>query len=39
MQTPRLFTLLPEYAVTPDGMRIDIAGDLVVSAPNFADTS
>ncbi len=40
MQTPRLFSILPEYCVTPDGMAIEPeSGDLIVSAPNFADPS
>ena len=40
MQQSRLFTLLPEeYAVTPDGMAIDKAGNLILSCPNFADIS
>lgn len=40
MRTSKLLTLLPEeYVSTPDGMTIDKAGDLVVSCPNFADTS
>lgn len=32
-----LFTLLPEYVCTPDGMAIDRNGDLIVSCPNYAD--
>ncbi|QGQ96384.1 phage head-tail adapter protein [Paenibacillus psychroresistens] len=40
MQQSRLFTLLPEdYAVTPDGMAIDREGNLVLSCPNYADTT
>ena len=40
MQTPTLFTLLPEeYVSTPDGMTVDREGNLVLSCPNFADTS
>lgn len=40
MQTPKLFTLLPEeYVSTPDGMSIDKEGNLILSCPNFADTS
>jgi len=39
MQTPKLFTLLPDYVSTPDGMAIADNGDLVLSCPNFADTS
>jgi sugar lactone lactonase YvrE len=38
MQTPKLFTLLPEaYVSTPDGMEIDSEGNLILSCPNFAD--
>jgi sugar lactone lactonase YvrE len=39
MQTPKLFTLLPNYVSTPDGMEIDKDGNLIVSCPNFADLS
>ena len=40
MQTPKLFTLLPEDLVcTPDGMEIDAEGNLILSCPNFADLS
>lgn len=39
MQTPKLFTLLPDYICTPDGMEIDQEGNLVLSCPNFADLS
>jgi len=40
MQTPRLFTLLPqEYVATPDGMAINKDGDLILACPNFADLS
>lgn len=40
MQTPKLFTLLPEdYICTPDGMEIDRHGNLILSCPNFADLS
>lgn len=40
MQTPKLFTLLPEaYACTPDGMAIDSEGNLILACPNYADTS
>jgi len=40
MQTPQLFTLLPEaYVSTPDGMSIDREGHLILSCPNFADPS
>ena len=38
MQTPELFTLLPEeYVATPDGMSIDKDGNLILSCPNFAN--
>ena len=38
MQTPELFTLLPEeYVATPDGMSIDRDGNLILSCPNFAN--
>lgn len=39
MQEPRLFTLLPEYVCTPDGMAIDEDGKLILACPNFADPS
>ena len=39
MQTPRLFTLLPDYVTTPDGMAIHEDGDLILACPNFADQS
>lgn len=39
MQTPKLFALLPEYAVTPDGMAVASNGDLILACPNYADTS
>ena len=37
MQEPKLFTLLPEYVCTPDGMAIDRDGNLILACPNFAD--
>ena len=38
MQTPELFTLLPEeYVATPDGMSIYRDGNLILSCPNFAN--
>ncbi|MCI9327751.1 MAG: phage head-tail adapter protein [Lachnospiraceae bacterium] len=37
MQTPRLFTKLPEYICTPDGMEIDRDGNLILSCPNYAE--
>lgn len=39
MQQSKLFTLLPDYVCTPDGMAIDQEGNLIVSCPNYADTS
>lgn len=39
MQTPTLFTVLPDYVCTPDGMEIDKKGNLIVSCPNYADDS
>ena len=40
MQTPKLFTVLPEeYACTPDGMAIYHDGNLILACPNYADTS
>lgn len=37
MQQSRLFTLLPEYVSTPDGMAIDNEGNLILACPNYAD--
>lgn len=37
MLQPKLFTKLPEYVCTPDGMAIDAEGNLILSCPNFAD--
>ena len=39
MQQPRLFTTLPDYVSTPDGMAIDLEGNLVLACPNYADPS
>lgn len=39
MQEPKLFALLPDYVCTPDGMAIDSEGNLILSCPNFADTT
>lgn len=39
MQTPKLFTILPDYVATPDGMAIAENGDLVLACPNYADQS
>jgi sugar lactone lactonase YvrE len=37
MQTPKLFSILPDYICTPDSMAIDKRGNLVLSCPNYAD--
>lgn len=37
MQESKLFSLLPEYICTPDGMEIDKEGNLILSCPNYAD--
>jgi sugar lactone lactonase YvrE len=39
MKEPKLFTLLPDYVSTPDGMAIDAEGNLILSCPNYADVS
>ncbi len=39
MRSSSLFSILPEYICTPDGMDIDPHGNLVLSCPNFADDS
>jgi sugar lactone lactonase YvrE len=39
MQTPKLFSQLPDSVVTPDGMAIDRNGDLILACPNYADQS
>ena len=39
MRSSSLFSILPEYICTPDGMEIDPHGNLVLSCPNFADDS
>ena len=39
MQTPKLFTLLPEYCNTPDGMAVGADGCLYLAAANYADPS
>jgi sugar lactone lactonase YvrE len=39
MQTPKLFTLLPGHVSTPDGMAIDVDGNLILACPNYADPS
>lgn len=37
MNETKLYTILPDYISTPDGMAIDKKGNLVLSCPNFAD--
>lgn len=37
MQQSKLFTILPDYICTPDGMAIDQDDNLVLACPNFAD--
>ena len=39
MQQPRLFAALPDYVSTPDGMAIDLEGNLILACPNYADPS
>lgn len=39
MKQPKLFTILPDYVCTPDGMEIDREGNLILSCPNYADDS
>ncbi len=39
MKRSELFTLLPEYIATPDGMTVDGEGNLVLACPNYADQS
>ena len=39
MKQSTLFTLLPTYIATPDGMTIDSEGNLVLACPNYADQS
>lgn len=36
MKQSRLFTVLPPYVCTPDGMAIDRHGNLILSCPNYA---
>lgn len=36
MRKTELFSVLPEYICTPDGMAIDRHGNLVLSCPNYA---
>lgn len=37
MYQSELFTVLPPYVCTPDGMAIDRHGNLILSCPNYAD--
>lgn len=37
MQSPKLFSLLPDFVATPDGMAIHEDGDLILACPNYAD--
>ena len=37
MKKSTLFSLLPEYVATPDGMTIDKDGNLILACPNYAD--
>jgi sugar lactone lactonase YvrE len=39
MKKPRLFSTLPEFVNTPDGMAIDAQGNLILACPNYADPS
>lgn len=40
MQIPKLFSILPDYVATPDGMAIHPDdGDLILACPNYADQS
>ena len=39
MKKSTLFTKLPEYVSTPDGMTIAPNGDLILACPNYADQS
>ncbi len=36
MNETKLFSILPEYICTPDGMEIDKYGNLILSCPNYA---
>lgn len=36
MKESNLFSILPEYICTPDGMAIDRHGNLILSCPNYA---
>ncbi len=35
----KLFSVLPDYVSTPDGMAIDSEGNLILACPNYADNS
>lgn len=37
MKESKLFSVLPEFICTPDGMAIDRHGNLVLSCPNYAE--
>lgn len=37
VQIPKLFTLLPDYVSTPDGMAVAPDGNLVLACPNYAN--
>ncbi len=38
MQKPKLFTVLPDFTATPDGMAVHPDdGDLILACPNYAD--
>ncbi|MDD6799660.1 MAG: phage head-tail adapter protein, partial [Firmicutes bacterium] len=37
MKKSTLFALLPDYVATPDGMAIDMEGNLILACPNYAD--
>lgn len=37
MKQSSLFTVLPDYVATPDGMAIDAEGNLILACPNYAD--
>lgn len=37
MRETKLFSVLPDYVCTPDGMDIDRHGNLVLSCPNYAE--
>lgn len=39
MKKSTLFSVLPEYVATPDGMTIDKDGNLILACPNYADQS